>query len=68
MTMTHDHRSYRRRLDTASLLLLLIGLGFGVFAYWLVTDHGLNPLVLAPAVVAATIGATHITKREADRG
>lgn len=67
MTMTHSHRSYRRRLDTASLALLLIGLTFGAISYWLITDHGLNPLVMIPSVVAATIGAAHITKREISR-
>lgn len=66
MTMTHSHRSHRR-LDVASLALLLVGLVFGVLSYWLVADHGLNPLVIVPSVVAATIGVTHVSKREATR-
>ena len=66
MTMTHSHRSHRR-LDAAGLALLVIGLVFGGLSYWLVADHGLNALIIVPSVVAATIGATHITKREAAR-
>ncbi len=63
MTMTHSHR----RLDVAGLALLLLGLVCGVLAYWLITEHGLNPLILVPSVAAATTGASHITKREASR-
>lgn len=66
MTMTHSHHS-RRRLDLASLLLLLVGIGAGVFAYWLVADQGFTPLVIVPAIVAATVGASHLVKREAIR-
>jgi mannose/fructose/N-acetylgalactosamine-specific phosphotransferase system component IID len=51
----------------ASLVLLLIGVACTGVAYWLITDRGLSPLVMIPAVVAATIGASHITKREAKR-
>lgn len=56
-----------RQLDVASLALLIIGLVFGALSYWLITEHGQNPLVLVPSVVAATIGGTHISKREAAR-
>lgn len=66
MTMTHSHRS-QRRLDAASLVLLLIGLVSGVFSYWLIADRGLNALILVPSVIAAYIGATHLTKREVTR-
>jgi NhaP-type Na+/H+ and K+/H+ antiporter len=66
MTMTHSHRSHRR-LDLAGLALLLTGLVFGVISYWLVTERGLNPLIIVPSIVAATTGASHITKREASR-
>lgn len=67
MTMTtHSHHSHRR-LDPAGLALLALGLVFGVISYWLVVDGGLNPLVMVPAIVAATTGAAHITKREASR-
>lgn len=61
MTMTHS----RRRLDVAGLALLLIGLIIGCLSYWLITEYGLNPLILVPSVAAATTGASHITKREA---
>lgn len=53
-----------RRLDVASLALLLVGLICALFSYWLITAHGLNPLILVPSVAAATTGAGHITKRE----
>lgn len=69
MTMTHSHhRHYRRRLDVASLALLLVGIVFGTIAYWLIVDRDLNPLALAPAVIAVTLGASHLVKHEADRG
>ncbi len=63
MRTTHSQRP----LDVAGLALLLLGLICGVLAYWLITEHGLNPLILVPSVVAATTGASHITKREAAR-
>lgn len=66
MTMTPSHRSHRR-LDGPSLALLLIGLLFGGLSYWLVVEHGLNPLIIVPSIVAATVGAIHITKGEASR-
>ncbi len=66
MTMTHSNHSHRR-LDAASLALLVVGLVFGALSYWLIADHGLNPLILVPSVVAVTLGATHISKREATR-
>jgi hypothetical protein len=66
-TTAHSHRA-GRRLDVAGLMLFLVGLTSGVAAYWLVTAHGLNPLVIVPAVVAATTGAAHLTKRQVPRG
>lgn len=64
MTMTHSPR-VRRKVDVASLALLLIGLAFGVLARWLIVNHGSDPIILAPSVVAATLGATNLLKREA---
>ena len=55
----------RRRVDLASLVLLLVGLIGLVGSYWLVSEAGANPLSLVPATIAATVGATHLTKREA---
>ena len=66
-TTTRSHRS-RRRLDVASLILFLVGLAFGALCYWLITSHGANVLIMVPSVVAATVGITHIVKREATRG
>lgn len=66
MTTTHSRRGHRR-LDAASVTLLLIGLVSGLFSYWLVTYHELNALIIIPSIVATTIGATHVTKREASR-
>ncbi len=65
--MATIHRRPRRRLDIASLALLLVGLVFGVIAYWLVTNQHFNVLVIVPSIVAATLGATHLFKREAPR-
>jgi len=62
-----DVPSSRRRLDVASLVLLAIGLVFGGLSGWLVTNHGLNALIIIPSLVAVAVGATHITKREASR-
>jgi NhaP-type Na+/H+ or K+/H+ antiporter len=64
VTTTHRDRS-RRRLDLASLLLLVTSLASGVFAYWLVMGDGINAIVMIPSIAAATVAATHITKREA---
>ena len=66
MTMTHSPRSHRR-LDLASLALLVVGLVAGTFSYWLITERGLNALIIVPSIVAATTGALHLTKREAAR-
>ncbi len=63
MTTTASHR----RLDMASLALLLVGLVFGVIAYWLISVRDVNALIIIPSVVAVTMGACHITKREAPR-
>lgn len=57
----------RLRLDVASLVLLVIGLVFGVFSYWLVDVRGENILVMAPALVTAAMGAAHLLKKQAPR-
>ena len=62
----HRHRG-RRQIDFASLALLACGLVAGVVAYRLITDRGLNPLILVPAVVAVTLALPHLTKRQAPR-
>lgn len=54
-----------RRVDVASLLLLLVGLASAWFCYRLAMDHGTNPLMSVSSTVAVTVGARHITKREA---
>lgn len=54
-----------RTLDVASLALLVLGLAFGALSYWLITNRGLNALILIPSIVAATTGATHLFKRQA---
>lgn len=66
MTTTSSRRA-RRRLDVASLALLLLGLLSGVLSYWLITDHQANAMIIVPSIIAATIGATHITKKQAPR-
>ena len=67
MTTTTSHTPGRWTVDLASLALLIIGLVFGVVAYNLITEDGQNPLLLVPSVVAATLGAAHLAKREAPR-
>lgn len=57
----------RRRLDVASLALLLVGLASAVFACWLVAAHHWSALVILPAVLAVILGATHLTKMQAPR-
>ncbi|MDV6262186.1 hypothetical protein [Rhodococcoides yunnanense] len=66
-TVATTHRKPRRRLEIASLALPLIGLVFGVSAYWLVADKHFNVLVAVPSIVAAALEATHLVKREAPR-
>lgn len=67
--MATNHRNTSRlRLDLPSLTLTLIGLVFGVIAYWLITAEHVNVLVIVPSVVAVTVGVTHLIKREAPRG
>jgi hypothetical protein len=57
----------RRRLDVWGLVLLLVGALSGLFSYWLITTADVNVLVIVPSIVAATIGALHLTKLEAPR-
>ena len=66
MTTTHRHPSHRR-LDIAGLILTLIGLVSGAFAYWLIDTAHMNILLIVPAIVTTTLGVTHLTKREAPR-
>ncbi len=65
--VTNHKTTARRRLDLASAALTAIGLIFGVVAYWLITAEHANALVLVPSIIALTIGATHLIKREAPR-
>lgn len=66
MTTTLKSQS-RRRLDVSSLALMVIGLVFGTISYRLATYDDVNVLVIVPSVVAATIGAMNLVKREAPR-
>jgi hypothetical protein len=43
---------------------MLIGAAFAIFAYWLITVEHFNPLLIVPAIVATTLGATHLITRE----
>lgn len=65
--MTMRNQDPRRRLDVGSLILLVVGLLSAVFSYWLITSANINPIILVPSIVAATIGALHLTKIEAPR-
>lgn len=55
----------RRRLDVASLLLMLVGIVCGALSGWLIANEGHHPLLLLPSVFAAITGARHLTKWEA---
>lgn len=63
---TYRSSGTRTRLDVASLALLLTGISSGLLAYWLIA-RGCDAALLIPAVVASTLGATHLFKREAPR-
>ena len=68
MTSTHSHYGQRRatrRVDVASVALLVCGIVFGIVSCWLITERGANPLILLPSGVAVMLGATHLVKREA---
>lgn len=65
--VTNHKNTARRRLDLASAALTLIGLISAALAYWLITADHVNALILVPSIVAVTIGATHLIKREAPR-
>lgn len=67
MTTTHHRTVQRRRLDFAGLALLLIGIVFGAVAYVLISVSSFNALIIVPSVVAVTLGATHLIKKEAPR-
>ncbi|ATD70517.1 hypothetical protein CNO18_09735 [Gordonia sp. 1D] len=60
-------QSSRRRLDLSGLLLMTVGLVFGAISYCLITFGTTNVLVIVPSVVAVTVGAMHLIKREAPR-
>jgi hypothetical protein len=67
---THSHHAFhgrRRRIDLAGLALFVFGAVFAVIAYLLVTASGYSPLIIVPSIVAATVGASHLTKTEAAR-
>lgn len=54
-------------VDIPSVLLLAIGLFFGVVSIWLITFHGVSPLIFFPSLIAAFTGATHLFKYEVPR-
>lgn len=54
-----------RRLDWASVLLMLTGLVAGGYSIWLIAVHGHHPILLIPSACAAVTGARHLTKWEA---
>lgn len=66
MTTTAKRQS-RRYVDVVSLVVMAIGVLFGVVSYCLVSFADVNVLVIAPSIVAITLGATHLIKHEAPR-
>lgn len=53
----------RRRLDPAGLALFITASTTAVLSLLLI-EQGAHALVLAPSIIVATIGATHLTKVE----
>lgn len=66
MTAT-TRRHQRRRLDVANLIVLVVAIASGIFAYALITYAHMNVLVIVPSIVVATLSAPHLVKREAPR-
>ncbi|EOM74644.1 hypothetical protein DW322_11390 [Rhodococcus rhodnii] len=64
--MTTRHTSHRR-VDAANLIVLVVAVASGIFAYMLVTYASMNALVIVPAVVVATLSVPNLIKREAPR-
>ncbi|EOM74361.1 hypothetical protein DW322_01025 [Rhodococcus rhodnii] len=64
--MTTRHTSHRR-VDAANLIVLVVAVASGIFAYTLVTYASMNALVIVPAVVVATLSVPNLIKREAPR-
>lgn len=67
MTTMASSSDQRRRLDSASLALLVVGVVSAALSFWLIGMHDLSAVVIFPSIVAVTTGASHITKREAPR-
>ncbi len=55
----------RRRLDVASLALLLTAFVSAGICCWLVAAHQVSTLAVLPSIIAVIIGATHLTKMQA---
>lgn len=53
-----------RRLDIASAVLLLVGTVCAILSYCLVKAEHIDPLVMIPAVIAATVGGSHLFQRK----
>lgn len=66
-TATSPRARQQRRPDLAGVALLTVGIVCGLVSYFLITEEGFNPLLLVPSIVAATTGASHLTKLEAVR-
>lgn len=56
-----------KRVDWASAALTVIGLLSSAIAYLLISNVGHNPLILAPGIVATTLGCTTLIVKEAPR-
>lgn len=67
MTLANSKLPPQRRLDVSGLMLLLIGLLSLATALWAVQSFSLTPLLIAPAIITSTLGASHLTKWESPR-
>ena len=55
------HSDPKRVIDVSSILLLVIGIISGIFAFHLTQTTDLSALAMIPSVVAATTGTLNLT-------
>lgn len=57
----------QRRIDVAGLISAVVGVAFAIVSYYLIVNANINPLVIVPSIVTATLGFANLTKLEAPR-
>lgn len=61
------HSGPKRVIDVSSVLLLVVGIISGIFAFHLSQTTDLSALVMIPSVVAATTGVLNLTTIKGSR-